>query len=473
MDALIHSFSRSDYEPDSNPADYLEAEFFIPETGQPIQLHSEQRAVLKAMSERDDKGFFRYMTWVYSAIKKHGKTAIGAGMALWQAERIPNGEIYIVGNDLKQADNRMNQAIRYCVNHNPRMKNWRVVRNTIYLPNGTRIEAVPVDPTGEAGANPTGIFWTEAWGATQRKHELMWTELVLSPTRQGETFKFIESYAGYEGESAILERLYMRGVKKGNAHPAAEELYTNGSLIVYWCTRRIMDWQKGPEAAKYYRQEAIEKTPDEFRRQHKNEWVTSENVFVSPEQWAACQHKPTPMHPRAPIVIALDAGIVNDSFGIVATSRNGDTVEVRYSQRWLPPKNGQIAFDEPKKEVRRLFKTYHVVGIVYDPWQLEHMQQELRQEGIGPWYSMPQGQRSIADKHLYDLILNGQLVAHPAHEHLTEHILNANSKITGDEGRIRLIKRRDEDKIDLAVALSMAAYETIQRVPYIKPRKED
>ena len=188
----------------ANPADFIGAEVYDPDSGNRLTLHPEQRAVLEAMSERDEAGNFKHSLWLYSAPKKSAKTTIGAGVALWQAWQVPRGEIYIIGNDQRQADNRMAQIIRYTILNNPKMKSRVNITKSSFkidLDNGTRIDIIPVDPRGESGMNPTGLFWTEAWGAMGARAEMLWSEATLSPTRSGQSFKFVESYAGYSGES--------------------------------------------------------------------------------------------------------------------------------------------------------------------------------------------------------------------------------------------------------------------------------
>lgn len=442
-----------------NPADFIQAEMYIPETPNiPLQLHSEQYAVISRMFARNGDDTLRYMTMLYSSVKKSAKTTIGAAIALWQGYRVSNGEIYIVGNDLKQADNRMNQAIRYCAQHNPRMADVRINRNTCYLPNGTRIEAVPVDAAGEAGPNPTGIFWTEAWGAKQRKHEEFWSEMALSPTRQGHSFKFVESYAGHSGESLILERLYNATVK-GHAPidpDISPELYEDGSTIAYWNTRRYLPWQV--DNTLYYEQEAKEKTPQEFRRQHHNEWVTSEDVFIEAAYWDACKRELPPMSQYGSVVVGVDAGITSDTFGIVAVSRSGAEIAVRYARKWTPPANGKLDFDAPDGPVealRWLSQNYRVAEFAYDEYQLHLLGTRLRKEGVGYFRVFAQGQdRLVADKELYDLI-HARRIIHSGEPDLREHLLNANAKTDGD--KLRIIKRSEDMKIDLAVCLSMAS----------------
>lgn len=343
--------------------------------------------------------------------------------------------------------------------HNPRMADVRIKQNTAKLPNGTKIEALSVDAAGESGANPTGIFWTEIWGAKQKKHEEFWTEMVLSPTRQGHSFKFCESYAGHSGESNIWERLYNAAVKE---HPPVEpdispELYEDGNTIAYWCTRRFLPWQQGAAADEYYAQEAKEKVPNEFRRQHMNEWTLSEDTFIPIEWWDSARRDTLPVEGDwSRWVMGMDAGVSDDCFALVALSKHEDTFAVRYVRKWTPPKGGKLDFAEPEAEIRRLAATGKLACIVYDEYQLHDLATRLKNE-LDVWFwACPQGQdRLIADKRLYDL-LKAQRIVHSGEPDLREHILNANSKVDGD--KLRIVKRPEAAKIDLTVALSMAAY---------------
>lgn len=451
---------------------FLTTHFYIPETRGPMTLHPEQASVLSAFNERDGYGNFKHALWVYSAPKKSAKTTIGAAVALWQAWRIPHGEIYIIGNDLKQADNRMPQAIRFALESNPAMKGRYKITASDYkilLDNGTRIEAIPVDPRGEAGMNPTGLFWTEAWGAKGKAAELLWTEASLSPTRAGQSFKYIDSYAGFEGESLILERQYEAIVKEGTPDPVVPELYRRGGSIAYWCTRRYLDWQTSEAAQAYYAQEAIDKSPSEFDRVHNNKWQSATESFVPIEWWDACKGALTPLRRNQEIVLAADAGVASDNFALKAVTRDGDMTQVRYVRIWQPPPGGKIIFgdpdnpdnqDYPEGEIIRLCRQYNVVKFVGDPWQLHDLMTRIRRRGIVDVEEFSQGNdRLIADKHLYDIIRERRIVwdeSVPRIDELRQHIANANKKTEGD--KLRIVKRDAKLKIDGAVCLSMAAH---------------
>jgi phage terminase large subunit-like protein len=63
--------------------------------------------------------------------------------------------------------------------------------------------------------------------------------------------------------------------------------------------------------------------------------------------------------------------------------------------------------------------------------------------------------RLIADKNLLDLIVK-KLIVHDGNPQLRTHIDNADKKVDQDR-KLRIVKRTQSLKVDLAVALSMAA----------------
>jgi phage terminase large subunit-like protein len=296
----------------------------------------------------------------------------------------------------------------------------------------------------------------------------MWSELTLSPTKFGQSFRWTDTYAGYTGESEILESLYTQGVKEGKRLDLGIdglEAYANGRLFVLWNTQPRLAWQ----TQEYYRQESSTLTQSEFDRMHGNQWVSSEQTFVPREWWDACQVKTlSPIERHHPVVVSLDAGVSNDCFAMVALSRRDErrekenTVEiksfpqVRYARAWKPPKGGKLDFDNAiEPELRRLCETYHVIEVCYDEYQLHSFCTSLARKLKTFFRPFPQGtDRLIADKGLQDLIRERR-IEHQGEPELAEHIQNANARTEGD--KLRIVKRSGLMKIDLAVALSMAS----------------
>lgn len=403
----------------------------------------------------DKNGNFVYSVVVWSDLKKSLKSICASVRALYTAYANEWATVYVIANDLKQADSRVAYYIRRAIELNPRMKaECRINRYLVELPNHSRIEAIPVDPTGEAGGNADLLVFSELWGWKHESHIRMWTEQTLSPTKFGKSQRWAEGYAGYVGESPILEGLFDTAVKNGEQITDDLELYRNGSILALWNTRPRLEWQT-PE---YYASEAAILHPSEYSRIHENKWAQSSQSFVPAEWWDACAGEYPAFAQWTPVVIAIDAAVSSDCFAMIVVSRYEGKTFPREIHLWKAPKGGQIQFSEPMAMLRSICQRYNVENCTYDPFQMEMFQQQVTD--IGFVFMKPFGQgapRLEADKALYDSIRERTLV-HDGNLDLREHILNANAEIDKQEHKLRLVKRTETAKIDLAVCLSMAAY---------------
>lgn len=234
-----------------NADEWIEQNFWIPENKGPMNLAPYQRAALREALRRDSAGKFVYSTVIWSDIKKSGKSTLAAGVALWRAWGAPWGSVYLVANDLKQADSRVGYYMRRGIELNPVMRNIVKQRNyRLVLPNSAFIESIPIDPSGEAGSNADGVVFSELWGAHQQAQQRMWTEATLPPNKFGYSQRWVETYAGFTGESPLLEQLYEVGVKQGRQLtlpdcPPDLEVYANDAarLFVLWNTQPRLPWQ--------------------------------------------------------------------------------------------------------------------------------------------------------------------------------------------------------------------------------------
>ena len=177
-----------------------------------------------------------------------------------------------------------------------------------------------------------------------------------------------------------------------------------------------------------------------------------------------------PLRNNQPVIVVADAGVSNDCFGLLMISRHDQSVAVRYSRKWQPRKGHKLEYvnlddpddtNYPEGEIRRLNREYNVVEFTYDPYQLHDMANRIRREvGINA-VAFNQGQdRALADKQLYDSIRERRIMYNQEQD-LSEHVKNANQKSESDK-TLRLVKRTDALKIDLAVCLSMGAHRAMK-----------
>lgn len=471
---------------------WIENNFYIPETRKDPKLNGRfrlqeyQKDALREALSRNPDGSYKYSIIVWSDIKKSAKSTIAAAVNLYRAHWTEWGEFYVIANDLKQADSRVNYYMRRAIQLNPKFtdKYQRLGYRTT-APSGSFIEAIPIDPSGEAGSNADMITFSELWGANEEAKQNMWAEMTLSPTKHGQSFRWIESYAGFQEESELLYSLYDLGVLRGellwperlyavtDGPPAPLELYVNRSagMLCLWNTKPRCPWQ----TKDYYASEEKILPVNQFLRMHRNQWVSSTETFVPMEWWHACAHKqdewPMFEKERHPMVISLDAAVSDDTFGVWMGCRHptriGEVMQ-EFVQRWKPTQGHKIDFvgtDDkpgPEKVIRRLIKDYNVVEVTYDPYQLHDMASRFKQEGLTWFREFSQGQdRLKADSQFRDLIRDKRYW-HRGEEHMTEHVQNANAKIDPEDRRLRIVKRTEKGKIDLVVAGSMGSHEILR-----------
>ena len=187
--------------------------FYIPGTEQPIVLAQHQRDILRHVFTPDERGRFPYETVLLSAPKKSGKTTLAALITLWFALFIePPNEIHICANDLEQSIARVFKVVGSAIKLNPYLRSNAIVRKaSIIVDNGTTIEALSSDYSGAAGSNHGLTVWDELWGYRSENARRLWDELTPVPTRAN-SLRLIVSYAGFTGESTLLEELIERGL---------------------------------------------------------------------------------------------------------------------------------------------------------------------------------------------------------------------------------------------------------------------
>lgn len=499
---------RQETKPLQDIVDWAESEFLVSEDDappHPIVLEPHQRVILRFVLPLGKPSPFS--TVIYSTPKKGGKTTTAAIVGRYIAETLGKfAEIYTLANDFEQAKGRVFEAIEKSIGLSPNYNavrrtipnKWRVLdREMLYQPLGNSIKALASEYKGSAGMNPSLTIFTELWGYQSEASRRLWVETTPSPTR-ATSMRWVETYAGFQGESDLLEVLYNLGMagRQLNAFeigdlsafveaPNWDSLVPcwvneNAGLFMYWDSGsmcRRMPWQKGERGERYYREQEATLTPNQFRRLHWNEWTGAESEFIPIEWWDACLD-PVPLAPgeRTPLVVAVDASVTGDCTAVSVTSRHPagkenkelkDDICERLTRIWVPAVQvaGEMDYDATVTPVvDGLIRDYNVVEVGYDPYQLHQWAVNQRKKTPAAWYrEFGQGEERLkADKGLYDLIRRRGM-HHTGNPQLREHIQNCVAKMPkGEDNKLRLEKKAANRKIDGAVALSMACAECLR-----------
>lgn len=445
--------------------DWAESNFFVGKE-EPITLHPVQKAVLREMFRQDEHGHFIYRDGLYSTIKKSGKTTIAAVVMQWACQTWGEfKEIYHLGNKLQQAQSRAFKLVRYSILWGNNQAQWDITATKLtYRPLQSFIQALPVNAAGEAGGHQSLTTWTEAHGFTHQENERMWEELQPIPTEEL-SFRFVESYAGYKGESNLLQAIWDRAEAGDRIHEEYP-IFRNGRLVGYidqGTSARRMPWQN----ESYYAEAEESSLPHEFSRIHLNEWVSAQASFVSDVLWDRLAIDVDKSNVRD-VVIGVDASVSGDCSAISLAGYINDLPTEVGTIIFKPPQGATIDYGATiEPTIRMLMESSNVIGIAYDPYQLHDMMTRLRKE-FAPYdnrvsadrrffYAFNQGaERLRADTDLLVRIRQGT-IQHSGNAELKEHIRNSDQKISSDSA-IRIVKRNNGSPIDGVVAMSMAMW---------------
>jgi len=203
-----------------DPVTFIQDVLRNPETGQPFQLYSEQEQFIREAMTLTKDGRLKYPELLFSAPKKSGKTALAAMITLYVILVLGGqyAEGYTLANDLEQSRSRVFEAICRIIEASPLLQaSARILSNKVEFPaTGATITALASEYRGAAGANPTITVFDELWGYTSENASRLWDEMIPSPARKI-SCRLTVTYAGFTGESELLEKLYQRGLKGAEA----------------------------------------------------------------------------------------------------------------------------------------------------------------------------------------------------------------------------------------------------------------
>ena len=168
----------------------------------------------------------------------------------------------------------INDAISY-------LEMGRLTANAISFPGlNATIKAIASDYQGAAGANPTISCFDELWAYTSERSRRLWDEMVVPPTRKI-ACRLTVTYAGFQGESALLEELHKRGK---DLPTVGSDLHAGGGLLMFWSNKPIAPWQD----TSWLNSMKRSLRPNQFARMIENRWVSTDSAFIEMEAFDAC-----------------------------------------------------------------------------------------------------------------------------------------------------------------------------------------
>jgi hypothetical protein len=433
-----------------------------PETGQKFELNWSQRQFLKHAFRTGEDGRLLYPELLYSAPKKSGKTAFAAMVVLYVTLILGgrHAEAICVANDLEQSVGRVFAAIRRMVEQMDWLRGAARVseRRIVFPETGASITAIASDYAGAAGSNANVAVFDELWGYTSERSRRLWDELVPPPTRKI-ACRLTVTYAGFEGESTLLEDLRKRGLAQLEV---GKDLHAGGGILMAWHHEPVAAWQ----TPQWLEQMRSTMRPNAYLRMIENRFVSGESAFVDLTWWDECIDPDMTQvfaDKRISVWVGVDASVKHDSTAIVAVTWDKALNKVRLvSHRIFQPTADQPLDFERCVEgtIRQLRERFQVRAVYYDPYQMTAVAQRLAANGV-PMRECPQTMDRLTalGSNLYDLIKSRGLVVYP-----DDAIRLAVSRAVALETPRgwKITKEKTSHKIDVVVALAMAALGCVQ-----------
>ena len=293
---------------------------------------------------------------------------------------------------------------------------------------------------------------------SERAHRL-WDEMILPPTRQI-ACRLTVTYAGFSGESELLEGLYNRGVA---GEQLAPDLYAAGPLLMYWTNDFTAPWQ-----TEAWREQMREQhRPNAYLRQIENRWVTSESPFIDIEWWDDCITLDGPLlagH-ELPVWVGVDASTKRDSTAVVACGWDERAQKVRlvFHRIFQPSVEEPLDFEATvERTITEIGQRFRPIEVRYDPYQIQSSAQRLLAAGM-PMVEFAQTQANLteASSNLYELVKGRNIAVYP--EAVVRLAVQRSIAVETTRGW-RIAKEKASHKIDVVVALAQAALGAVRSV---------
>ena len=444
----------------ANPIGFIQQVLINPETKKPFVLLEAERVFLMHAFATGPDGRLLYPEQVYACPKKSGKTTFAAiyviTLVLFYGGAY--AEAICAANDLDQSVERVFAAIRKIIECSPQLSaEAKITADKVTICDAV-VSAIPNSYASAAGSNHVVAVFDELWGYVSERSRRLFDELVPPPTRRI-ACRLTVTYAGFENESVLLEQLYRRGLQQPQVAP---DLYAGDGMLMFWSHKPIAPWQTNSWVAEMRRG----LPPSQFLRMIENRFVSSEGGFVEMADWDRCVDPRLGRvvnDPGLPIWVGVDASIKHDRTAIVAVTweQKGQRVRLVTHRVYQPNPEEPLNFEATiERTLLDLRKRFCLCKVLYDPYQMHATAQRLWRAGV-PLEEFPQSPANltIISQNLFELIRGQNLLVYPDPD-----IRLAISRAVASETPRgwRITKQVQSHKIDIVIALAMAAHAAVQ-----------
>jgi hypothetical protein len=282
--------------------------------------------------------------------------------------------------------------------------------------------------------------------------------MIFPPTRKI-ACRLTVTYAGFSGESLLLEELHKRGKALPQVGPS---LHAGNGLLMLWSHEPVAPWQD----EKWLGEMRRSLRPSAYARMITNEFVAAEAQFVDLSAYDQCVIPDlTPLREDKQLAVwaAIDASVKRDSTALVccAYSKQSKCVRLITHKVFQPSPNDPIDFEATvEATILDWARQFWLRKVYFDPFQMVAVAQRLAKQDVKiEEFAQTIPNLTAATSNLFDLISARQLILYPD---AGMRLAISRAIIVESSRGWRLDKLKQHYKIDLVVALSMAALAAVR-----------
>lgn len=473
--------------------------------GEPVTLDDEQVAFIFAAYEVDGRGRRVRRRCTYSRPKGRAKSELAAFLCWvealgpvrfshWDRDGLPVGRrvtgpfVKCCATEEGQAGNTYG-AVEFIGRHGPVADTPGLdvgVTRTI-LPGGGEIRAVTASAASKDGGKETFVVFDETHlyvlPELHRMHGTLRRNLSKRKIAEPWCLETTTMYAPGEGSVAENAHKLAEAVMSGavrdpgflfdheeGADPDTFDLHDDDQLRAalmqgYGEASEWMDFERLVAEA---REAEANGTLDDWVRYFLNRPVEREDKWITAAAWAGLADPAAVIPEGAPVVVALDVGLVHDSTAVVAGWLRDDgvvclkahVIGVKGAACHEVAHSGRVSLKRVEAVVRDWCGTFDVVEVIYDPRFAEGIAENLSDDGV-MMVELPQNSSEMADAYqgFYSAVAEG-LVAHDGDRVLADHVNSTVATKTNRGWAVRKVK--NTKRIDALVAAVMARHRASQ-----------
>lgn len=442
------------------------------DAGEKMRMRDWQSAMMSRLFARSSTGLLKHRQALIGVPRKNGKSALGAGIALFGLAFGPSGgEVFSCAADKDQARIVFGTAKRMLELEPQLAGMFKTYRDAIEFPtNGSVYRVLSAEAYTKEGLNPHLVLFDEVHAQPNRE---LWDVMALATGARREPLLVGITTAGVKSDSSggdsLCYGMYQYGQKVASGEIADPSFY--------------FEWWGAPEGADHRDPQvwadanpgfgdivseadfhsAVLRTPEaEYRTKRLNQWVSTAQAWLPAGAWDSCADLELSIPDGTEVVLGFDGSYNNDSTALVVVTTPTDDAppHVDVVQAWEKPSGSSNDWTVPildvEAEIRAACKKWQVREIVCDPYRWARTYQILEDEGL-PVVEFPQSpQRMVpATQRFYEAVLN-KTITHSGDKRLSRHLSNTMIRTDNRGSRIAKDAKNSPRKIDLSVSAVMA-----------------